>query len=125
MEAENDEEIRLGENPEQGPSKQPGQNKEGSSTTQVLEKMRNLIVELKIFKSDIEKLKKTQEDQQGINELLLRSIVTNKSPKDNDKEEEVRKISSKNFVHETKNENSSYKGTQAVGNKTTIGRKRK
>jgi hypothetical protein len=33
--------------------------------------------------------------------MLLRNIVTKKSPKDNDNEEEVNKISSKNYGHET------------------------
>jgi hypothetical protein len=58
--------------------------------------MRNLIVELQVFKADNEKLKKEHEDQQEINEVLLRSIVTKKIPKDNDKEEEVSKRASKN-----------------------------
>jgi hypothetical protein len=40
MEAQNEEEIRLEENPEQGPTREPGQNSEGSSATQVLETMR-------------------------------------------------------------------------------------
>ena len=44
--------------------------------------MRNLIVELQIFKADYEKLKKSQQEQQEINEVLLRSIVTKKIPKD-------------------------------------------
>jgi hypothetical protein len=49
--------------------------------------MKKLIVELQVFKEDNEKLKKAQEDQLEINEMLLRSIVTKKSPKDNEKEE--------------------------------------
>jgi hypothetical protein len=57
--------------------------------------------------------------------MLLCNIVTKKSPKDNDKEEEVNKRASKNSGHETKNENSSSEGTQVAGNKTTTGRKRK
>jgi len=46
MATKNEEEIRLEENPEQGPTREPGCNSDGSSTTQVLETMRNLIVEL-------------------------------------------------------------------------------
>jgi hypothetical protein len=38
--------------------KEPRQNSEGSSPTEVLETMRNLIVELQVFKEDNEKLKK-------------------------------------------------------------------
>jgi predicted ATP-dependent serine protease len=67
MAAQNEEEIRHEENPNQGPPKEPGQNSEGSSATQVLETMRNLIVELQAFKADNEKLKKAHEDQQEIN----------------------------------------------------------
>jgi hypothetical protein len=121
----NEEEIRLEENPNQGPPKEPGQNSEGSSATQVLETMRNLIVELQVFKADNEKLKKAHEDQQEINEVLLRSIVTKKIPKDNDKEEEVNKRASKNSGPEAENENSSFEGTPTTENKTTTGRKRK
>jgi hypothetical protein len=53
--------------------------------------MKNLIVELQVFKEDNEKLKKAQEDQLEINEMLLRSIVTKNIPKENDKEEEDKK----------------------------------
>jgi predicted ATP-dependent serine protease len=97
MEAQNEEEIRLEENPDQGLLKNLGRTSEGSSTTQVLETMRNLIVELQAFKADNEKLKKAQEDQQEINEVLLHSIVTKKIPKDNNKEEEVRQKSLQKF----------------------------
>jgi hypothetical protein len=58
MAAQNEEEIILEENPDQGPPKEPGQNNEGISVTQVLETMRNLIVELQAFKVDNEKLKR-------------------------------------------------------------------
>jgi hypothetical protein len=58
METQNEEEIRLEENPNQGPLKELGHNNEGISTTQILETMRNLIVELQVFKADNEKLKK-------------------------------------------------------------------
>jgi hypothetical protein len=125
MSAQNEEEIRPEENPNQGLPKEPGHNNEGSSTTQVLETMKNLIVELQVFKEDNEKMKKAQEDQLEINEMLLRSIVTKRIPKNNDKEEEVNKRSSKNSGHETKNENSSSEDTHMTGNKTTTGRKRK
>jgi hypothetical protein len=37
--------------------KEPRQNSEGSSPTEVLETMRNLIVELQVFKEDNDKLK--------------------------------------------------------------------
>jgi molybdenum cofactor biosynthesis enzyme MoaA len=43
--------------------------------------MRNLIMELQIFKDDNEKIKKAQEDQHEINEVLLRNIKTKKIPK--------------------------------------------
>jgi hypothetical protein len=63
---------------------------------EVLETMRNLIVELQVFKADNEKLKKAQQEQQEINEVLLHSIATKKSPKDDNHDEEVRKRASKN-----------------------------
>ena len=68
--------------------------------TEVLETMRNLIVELQVFKADNEKLKKAQQEQHEINEVLLRSIVTNKRPKDDNQEEEVSKRASKNSCPE-------------------------
>jgi hypothetical protein len=46
MAAQDDAEIRMGENPQQGPLGDTRQNSDGSSPTKVLETMRNLIVEL-------------------------------------------------------------------------------
>ena len=60
--------------------------------------MRKLIVELQVFKANNEKLKKAQQEQQEINEVLLRSIVTKKGPKDDNHDEEVNKRASKNSV---------------------------
>ena len=48
-----------------------------------------------MFKVDNEILKKSQEDQLEINEMLQHSIITKKSPEDNEKEEEVKKTSLK------------------------------
>ena len=62
---------------------------------EVLETMKNLIVELQVFKADNEKLKKAQQEQQEINEVLLRTIVTKKSTKDDNPKEEARKRASK------------------------------
>jgi hypothetical protein len=80
--------------------------------------MRNLIVELQVFKVDNEKLKKAQQEQQEINEFLLRSIVTNKIPKDDNHDEEVRKRASKNSGPETEKGDSSSKGTPSAEDKT-------
>jgi hypothetical protein len=63
--------------------------------------MRNLIIELQVFKSDNEKLKKEQQEQQEINEVLLHSIVTKKSLTDDNQDEEVNKRASKNSGLET------------------------
>ena len=57
--------------------------------------MKNLIVELQTLKNDNEKLKKSHEDKKEINVTLLRSIATQKSPKNSDMDEEVSKNSSK------------------------------
>jgi len=103
MEAHNEEEIKIEENLDQGPPKEPRHNNEGISTTKVLEIMRNLIMELQVFKVDNENMKKAPEDQHEINEMLLCNIVKKKSLKDNIEEEEVNKRSSKISGHETKN----------------------
>jgi hypothetical protein len=87
--------------------------------------MNNLIRELQVFKKDKEKMKMEHEDLLEINEMLLCNIVTKRSPKNNDKDEEVTKRSSKNSIHETKNENSSFEDTPMTRNKIAIGRKRK
>jgi hypothetical protein len=81
--------------------------------------MKNLIVELQVFKADNEKLKKAHKDQQEINEVLLCNILTKKIPKDNDKEEEVRKRASKNSGPEAENKNISSEGTPTIESKTT------
>ena len=57
--------------------------------------------------------------------MFLHGIVTKRIPKNNGKEEEVNKRSSKNFGHETENEDSSSEDTQMIGNKIPMGRKRK
>ena len=87
--------------------------------------MRNLIVELQVFKADNEKLKKTQQEQQEINEVLLRSIVTKKSPKDDNQEEEVRKRASKNFGVKLEKGDISSEGTPSAEDKSILDRKRK
>ena len=69
--------------------------------------MRNLIVELQVFKEENDKLKKAQHVQQEINEVMLRSIVTKKIPKNDDHEEEVSKRASKNSSLEAKKGDSS------------------
>jgi hypothetical protein len=62
MAAQDEAEIRLEENPEQRPPEDQRQNSDRSSPTEVLETMRNLIVELQVFKADNEKLKKAQQN---------------------------------------------------------------
>ena len=47
---------------------------EQSEASQGLETMRNLIVEIQSFKADNEQLKRGQEKQQDINEILLQSL---------------------------------------------------
>ena len=73
--------------------------------------MRYLIVELQLFNYDNEKLKKVQEDQKKINEILLHSIEKKKIPRNNEMEEEVSKNSSKNSSHETERANNYFKDT--------------
>jgi hypothetical protein len=51
-------EIRIEGNTQEGPLGDPRQNNDGSSPTEVLETMRNLFVELQVFKADNENLKK-------------------------------------------------------------------
>ena len=87
--------------------------------------MRNLIVELQVFKADNEKLKKVEQEQQEINEVLLRSIVTKKIPKYDNPKEEVNKRASKNSGVETEKGDSSSKGTPSAEDKTIPDKKRK
>ena len=94
-------EIKMEGNPLKGPPGDLRQSNDGSSPTKVLETMRNFIVELQVFKADNEKLKKAQHEQQEINEVLLRSIVTKKTPKDDNHDEKVSKRASKNYGPET------------------------
>ena len=61
MAAEKGAKIKMEGNPQQGPLGDPRQNNDGSSPTKVLETMRNLVVELQIFKADNKKLKKAQQ----------------------------------------------------------------
>jgi hypothetical protein len=82
MAAQEGVEIRVEENPQQGPPGDPRQNNDGSPPTEVLETMTNLTVELRVFKDNNEKLKKAQQEQQEINEVLLHSIVTKKTDVD-------------------------------------------
>jgi len=56
-------------------------------------------------------MKKAKEDQLEINEMLLQSIVTKMSPKDNETKEEVKQNSSNKFGHEAKKDDSSSKDT--------------
>ena len=60
MTAQEGAKIKMEGNPKQWPPGDPRQNSDGSSPTEVLETLRNLIVELQIFKADNEKLKKAQ-----------------------------------------------------------------
>jgi len=87
--------------------------------------MRNLIVELYVFKANNEKLKKAQQEQQEINEVLLCSIVTKKIPKDDNHNEEVSKRASKNSGPEIEKGDNSSKGTPSFEDKTKTDRKRK
>jgi hypothetical protein len=50
MSTKNEEEIRPEEKPNQGLHKEIGNNYKGNSTTQVLKTMKNLIMELQVFK---------------------------------------------------------------------------
>jgi hypothetical protein len=80
--------------------------------------MRNLIVELQVFKDDNEKLKNDQQEQHEINAVLLCSIVTKKIPKDDKSEEAVSKRASKNSGPEAEKGNSLSEGTPSAEDKT-------
>jgi hypothetical protein len=97
----NREEGRLECINNQEPPRNRKHQSESNSTTQVLETMRNLIMELQIFKDDNENLKKSHEYQQKVNKTLLWDISTKKSPKNNEVDEEVSKKSSKYSSHGT------------------------
>jgi len=71
MSMQNGEEGRPEGINNQEPPRNIEHHSEGSYATQVLETTRNLIMELHIFKADNEKIKKAQEDQQEINEMVF------------------------------------------------------
>jgi hypothetical protein len=71
MSAQNNEEDKHEGNNNQQTSRDPKHHNESNSMTHVLKTMINLIVELQTFKADNEKLKKAQEEQQEINDILL------------------------------------------------------
>jgi hypothetical protein len=125
MEAQEGAEIRMEENPQQGPLKDPRENSDGISPMKVLETMRNLIVELQVFKVVNEKLKKAHQEQKEINEVMLHSIVTKKIPKDDNHDEEVSKRASKNSGEKIEKGDSSSEGTPSVEDKTIPDKKRK
>ena len=61
------------ENPKQVPlTTQPVE--ERSKSSQVMETMRNLIMEIQSYKADNKQLKEAQEKQQDINEILLQIL---------------------------------------------------
>jgi hypothetical protein len=68
-------------------------------------------------------LKKAQQEQQEINEVLLRSIVTKKIPKDDNHDEKVSKRASKNYGPETEKGDRSSEGTPSAEDKTIPDRK--
>ena len=72
MASQNENVDRSGEGALAPHTSQPEQ--EHSEASQVLETMRNLIIEIQSFKVDNEQLKKAQEKQQEINEILLQSL---------------------------------------------------
>ena len=125
MASQDNAEIRMEGNLQQRPPRDLRQNNEGSSPTEVLETMRNLIVELEVFKFDNENFKKEQQEQQEINEVLLHIIVTKKTPKDDNHDEEVSKRASKNSRLETEKGDSLSEGTPSTKDKTIPDRKRK
>jgi hypothetical protein len=61
MATQDEAEIRLEENPEKRPPEDQRQNSDEISPIKVLEMMRNIVVELQVFKEDNEKLKKSQQ----------------------------------------------------------------
>jgi hypothetical protein len=70
-------------------------------------------------------LKKAQQEQQEINEVLLFSKVTKKSLNDNNHDEEINKRASKNFGTETEKGDILSEGTPSNENKTIPDKKRK
>jgi hypothetical protein len=55
METWNEEEVKLVENPEQGPTREPVQSSEGSSATQVLETMKTSLWNCKFSRQTMRK----------------------------------------------------------------------
>ena len=89
--------------------------------SQVLETMKNLIIEIQRFKEDNEKLKKAQEKQQEINEILLQSLQ-----KKNNGEKPQTEIGRDPEIPESgKRKDSSSNGTENSKNQVKLVEKRK
>jgi hypothetical protein len=71
MSVQNEEEIIPERNPNQRLPKEPRHNNDRILATQVLETMKNIIMELQVFKAYNEKMKKAHEHWLEINEMLL------------------------------------------------------
>ena len=110
----------------QRPPENQRQNSDGISPIEnFLETLRNLIVEMQFFKEDNDKLKKAPQEQHEINEVLLCSILTKKTPKDDKQGEDVGKRASNNSGLEEERGDNSSKGTPSAKDKTKPDRKRK
>ena len=78
MSTRNEEEINPKGNANQQNLEQKSEN---NSTSQVLETMRSLIVEINTFKEDNENIKNKEEQKQQLNEILLQNMVENSKSK--------------------------------------------
>ena len=94
---------------------------EHSKANQVLETMRHLIMEIQSYKGNNEQLKKAQEKQQEINEILLQSL----HEKNNGKEPRTETRKGPEREESAKRKSSSSNETQNSKNQVKTGGKRK
>ena len=94
---------------------------EHSEASQVLETMRHLIVEIQSYKADNEQLKKAQEKQQEINEILLQSL----HERNNGKEPRTETRKGPEREESAEKKGSSSNETQNSENQVKTGGKRK
>ena len=91
MAAQEGAKIRMEGNPQQGPPGDSRQNSDGSSPTEVLETIMNLVIELQVFKADNEKTKERSTGTTRNKRSHAVQYSAKKIQKDDNNDEEVTK----------------------------------
>ena len=92
---------------------------EHSESCQILETMRNLIIEIQSFKADNEKLKKAWERWQEINQIMLQSL----QEKNNGEKPKTEIGKEPKVTESAKRKDISFNGTQKYTKNRPLGRR--